>query len=1083
MRASAFRWFLFAVSAAMPCLLWADDTDIYLSPRGSEVSEPMVMFSLDYRSNLGASASDQTEFFAARLGADDIDIPRNRAWTFFDVLRLSLKVVFLEISGVKVGLMLNHDYSNNCAGPSNALPKNKSNQNCSNGGYIARGFRSIQPNDANGSVQEFVNILRSIPVPGGNQSHSYQGAELFFELFRYLTGQPVWNGHVGYRDYAGNLAQNLDVNFPAVSWDRRIENPAGTQYLSPIEGGSSCSSIYTVNLMFQVSNQDANSNSEISKSIADGGLGFNPGNSNTFPNMIAKLNQTDLANGEFGSAPSLAGVQNVTSYFVVDPRFINNNTRSYSQAGGTGEPLAFSDDPQILIDTLRGILQEILSVSATFVSASVPVNVFNRAEIVDNVYVALFQAEKTPRWSGNVKKLVIDERLEADGSRASVLMDANDQSAVAGDGRIRFDALTFWTNPAGRDVIEQDLDNGLFFGKDGRHTQRGGVAQQIPGYLTSNPGLTNAASGARQLFYASGSALAALDATAAVAGTLQSRMGAASVAEAEALLRYARGFDGASATSAVVRDVWMGDPMHSRPLPINYGQRGAYTEANQAIYIAFGSNDGFFRMVRNTQPGATPVQDGREVWAFMPDEVMGIQKRLRDDNADATLPLHPYGVDGAPSSLLLDVDPATGVPAQALVFFGLRRGGRAYYALNVSNPEAPTLAWRISHTTPGFSRLGLTFSQPQVGKIRQDGVDTPVVVFSAGYDVNKDYYAPPQPKTLGSNDAVGNAVYVVNALTGALIWEGIHPELVDSIPSDLTVADTSGDGLIDRIVFGDTGGNVWRADLPVGSPAGWALHKLAALGRHDVATRQNDRRFFHAPDLVQTKDTNGTPYDAVVIGSGDRADPLDKGDGGLPQNWLYAIRDPDIGVLTAAQKEGRTPRRHADINDITECVPFEECGGVALTHGWKMALEVAPGEKILSTPFTFLGTIFVTSYLPPGNGFEPLTCGPSEGAGLLYSVRLDNGTPRFNLDLTDDSPVLDDEPTTKTDRYRLLASGGIPSEVVYIGGGSLLLGDLSIVSAGAEPRLPTFWRRNELSDRTIITVNEAPPDEDEVPAP
>ena len=125
------------------------------------------------------------------------------------------------------------------------------------------------------------------------------------------------------------------------------------------------------------------------------------------PGTISKLYQTDLANGQFGAAPSLAGLQNVTSYFVVDPRFINNNTRSYSQAGGTGEPLAFSEDPQILIDTLRGILQEILSVSATFVSASVPVNVFNRAEIVDNVYVALFQAEETPRWSGNVKKLIM----------------------------------------------------------------------------------------------------------------------------------------------------------------------------------------------------------------------------------------------------------------------------------------------------------------------------------------------------------------------------------------------------------------------------------------------------------------------------------------------------------------------------------------------------------------------------------------------------------------------------------------------------------------------------------------------------
>ena len=36
-----------------------------------------------------------------------------------------------------------------------------------------------------------------------------------------------------------------------------------------------------------------------------------------------------------------------------------------------------------------------------------PVNVFNRAEITDNVYIALFQVdgEAKPSWVGNVKKL------------------------------------------------------------------------------------------------------------------------------------------------------------------------------------------------------------------------------------------------------------------------------------------------------------------------------------------------------------------------------------------------------------------------------------------------------------------------------------------------------------------------------------------------------------------------------------------------------------------------------------------------------------------------------------------------------
>ena len=50
---------------------------------------------------------------------------------------------------------------------------------------------------------------------------------------------------------------------------------------------------------------------------------------------------------------------------------------------------------------------------------------------------------------------------------------------------------------------------------------------------------------------------------------------------------------------------------------------------------------------------------------------------------------------------------------------------------------------------------------------------------------------------------------------------------MDSIPSALTVADTDGDGFTDRIVVGDSGGNVWRADLVGSNVADWKLTQLA----------------------------------------------------------------------------------------------------------------------------------------------------------------------------------------------------------------------------------------------------------------
>ena len=70
------------------------------------------------------------------------------------------------------------------------------------------------------------------------------------------------------------------------------------------------------------------------------------------------------------------------------------------------------------------IFKQILSVSTTFVAASVPVNVFNRAEITDNVYIALFQVDEQarPYWVGNVKKLKIAGAN--DSSAAGTIVDA-----------------------------------------------------------------------------------------------------------------------------------------------------------------------------------------------------------------------------------------------------------------------------------------------------------------------------------------------------------------------------------------------------------------------------------------------------------------------------------------------------------------------------------------------------------------------------------------------------------------------------------------------------------------------------------
>ncbi len=1057
----------FSITACMAALIFvvgsaqADDTDVYMNSGGGlpPGSEPMVMFSLDYRPNLGSTACTNGECdMLIKEGHMSADGP----YTFFDVLRGALRKVFEPLDGVRVGLMLNHDNINDCVGFGRT--------NCSNGGYIAMGFELFEKGtatnpDPTGAKTRFHKILASMPTPQGVQSHSYQGKELFFEFFRYVTGQSVFNAHNGYTDYASSNLTNLDVDNPGASWDPTIETGAKVKpaYISPLDKAGECSKLYTVNVLFQVANQEDDSDRAIEEPISSGGFGLPQ---QQFPNVIQYLNDADLANGKYGTVSDLDDKQNVISYFIIDSTKINTMTKAYAKAGGTGVPLALSENPDEIVATLQEIFKQILSVSTTFVAASVPVNVFNRAEITDNVYIALFQVDgqAKPYWVGNVKKLKLEGANTASGN--ATLVDALGTPAVAADGRIRFDALTSWTLPAA--LPDPDLDTGEVAGRDGRVVARGGAGQRVPGFIDGSPQEANGLGGRTIYYDRTSSALSAFNVDAVTADVLRKDFDVETTTEAAELVAYARGLDiddidGDRQTSEA-RDWIFGDALHSRPLPINYGSIGGFSDpANPAIFIAVGSDDGMLRLLRNTT--ASGGESGEEVWAFMPRKSMGVQKVLR---ANGTGMQHPYAMDGAPVAFVQDINRDGSIVSSdgdhVYLYVGMRRGGKAYYALDITNPERPRLMWTIEKDGE-FSELGYTFSNPRVGLIDSFSGPRPVVMFAGGYDLNKD-----RRGVIGSNDSEGNAIYVVDAETGQLIWKARqgsggagakvfeHPGLVDSIPSTLTVGDTDGDGLTDRIVVGDTGGNIWRADIVGKDTIDWGLTLLASVGRHasaspDIAT---DRRFFHRPDLVPSKDSNGL-FDGVVMGSGDRADPLDKG--GITVDFTYMIKDRHTSVGSAVN----TGLTHVDFGDVTSnCL--QSSGGcvVNLTHGWRLQME-EPGEKVLATPLTITGKTFFTSYLPQTGG-GATACTPSEGGGRLYAVSLQNATAVMNYDTSDDDPDNPGEPTTKNDRSVELQSLGIPAEVVTVPPNKILRPDLQIDNIDATTRWRTFWHLAEESE-------------------
>jgi type IV pilus assembly protein PilY1 len=531
-------------------------------------------------------------------------------------------------------------------------------------------------------------------------------------------------------------------------------------------------------------------------------------------------------------------------------------------------------------------------------------------------------------------------------------------------------------------------------------------------------------------------------------------MGVATTAEALELIQYARGIDiddaDGDGNTTEVRPWIFGDPLHSRPLPINYGARDGYSRSNPAIYIAVGSNDGYMHFVRNTNTDGS--ESGKEIWGFMPRHVMSELSTKRANAVSAPL---SYTVDGAPVAYIEDLNQNGTVDSgeQAWLFFGLRRGGKAYYALDVSNPTSPKLMWSIEKGGD-FAELAYTFSTPRVGRMDWGSGERPVLIFGGGYDKNKDLRSG-----VGTDDSEGVALFVVDAETGDLIWKarsgsGVrtsqvfeHPKFVDSVASSIAVADTDGNRLTDRAVFGDTGGNVWRADFASKDSTDWKLTLLAKLGRHAGATdKLNDRRFFHRPDLVQTKDEKGA-FDAVLIGSGDRADPLDKG--GQVRNYFYMIKDRAV-IPGKALDSSLTHFGMTDLSD--NCVQESGCT-VDLTSGWRVQME-RYGEKVLSTPVTIAGMVFFTSYIPQG-GAQQNPCEPAEGSGRIYALNLQDAGSVRNYDSTDDTDS--GVPSTKEDRYEELKSPGIPAEVVALPPNRILRPDMQIENLDVSTRWRTFW--------------------------
>jgi type IV pilus assembly protein PilY1 len=969
---------------------WTDDIDIYLE--GAGAGRPWVHILMDLRAadkggGLCTYAVDcMPPFMSERaylyLGSTHT---AGEAVSAADILRAVLVSLVEQprFDRIRLSLMMSNHPGNQPTGEAAGQ----------GGGSILAGYHPLGDHR-----KQFLEVLDSMPLGAVPLDHLLQPRESFYEWFRYISGGEVALG----TNTSGNFGQPQ----PSPSYDAAIISQG--RYVSPFTDTEACPRLYGILASLGAVGADSDLDDAIASSLAiapDSGFG----------DMLGRMQhpETDLL-------PQLTASVPLRRTLVIGTRAQEEATRALLPTSG-GHELAYIDDPRLLEQALTDFLDQAMAGSGSLVAASAAVDVFQPGAILDRFYIGLFKPEGGAAWDGNLKKFRLLRPVQQDERLDPVqVVDVLGLPAFATEGEqrgmIAFDALSFWT-----DVATLPPGDGISIPllADGREVTRGGAGQKIDGfvdYLASgelqvgddNGGDPAAGTRTRQVFVeppVPGEFLPfnADPETIRLLGDLLDPRGNYSQEERLELVRWGRGQDTVGAT----RRWLLGDVLHSRPLSVNYGATPGYSRDNPLIRVFFGSGDGLFHMLEDTDPQGR--ESGRERFAFYPREALADIALLRDNALPAVQ--RPYGVDGEPVALRVDRDrDGTIEPLEGDEVYN-------YFALDASDPGAsPRLAWKLA---PGgdFSELGLSFSTPLVGRVKFEESPRDVVIFGGGYHggwnatgtarVGKDLAA--------DDDPVGNAIYIVDARTGELVWKAVqgstgsnsnrhyeHADLVDSIPSAVTAL-RSAEGLVHRLYVGDTGGAVWRIDLPPGESEehrrdSWFISKLADLGL-DAGEPDGsdvlDLRFFHPPEVVRSHDEAGA-FDGLLIQSGDRAHPKRL----ATEDYLFYLKDrevrsgadllrPDIGGISPSGSIG-----FEDLPDQTDCVRGTErdpqgmaCRDRSLAIGWKLRFE-RQGEKGLSRPLVDAGRVFATTYSP---GSES-ACAPREGQGHLYVVRLADAT-------------------------------------------------------------------------------------------
>jgi type IV pilus assembly protein PilY1 len=228
----------------------------------------------------------------------------------------------------------------------------------------------------------------------------------------------------------------------------------------------------------------------------------------------------------------------------------------------------------------------------------------------------------------------------------------------------------------------------------------------------------------------------------------------------------------------------LGDIVHSSPV---FNEDILYVGANDGMLHAFNT--------RAPTSGSDPVL-GEEIFAYIPNLVFGNLSELTD--TDYT---HKFFVNSTPA-----VKEGKGVlggeETKTLLVGGLGKGGKGFFALDVSEPRSMTAAkvkWEFPNAnTPSNDAkdMGYSYARPVI--VRSYNNSHPWIVIAA------NGYASKNGKSV---------LFILNPLNGSVIQKIIAVVGPDNGLSAPVAVDVNLDKKVDFVYAGDLKGNLWKFDL------------------------------------------------------------------------------------------------------------------------------------------------------------------------------------------------------------------------------------------------------------------------------